>query len=505
MKKKGKVYLIGAGPGDPGLLTLRGAEILSQADVVIYDRLVHPSLLDLATQAEKIYRGKRRKESCFQDSINHLMAKKALQGKRVARLKGGDPLVFGRGGEEADFLKKKKIAFEVVPGVSAGYGVPAYAGIPVTDRRLASTVTFATAHESSKEQSQLNWKKLAAIEGTLVFFMGVKTLPKIVRCLIKEGKSLKTAVSVIERGTLNQQRVISGQLGNIISKIKKQKIDSPALTVIGEVNRLRKRLNWFNPKKNKKPLEGKTVLVTRASTQASCLKRGLEEKGASVLEYPTIQIQPPRSWLPLDRALREIKKFDWVLFTSTNSVEAFFNRLDKIQKDVRALSGLKIAAIGTATQQALSLKGIRPDLLPKKYTSEGLLEVFKKKKLIKGKHFLLPRADIAPAFLPKSLQKQGANVTQVTAYRTTSIKDTVKAKPVYKAVQQGEIDYITFTSSSTVRHFFEQLPSHVKRNLKSRFISIGPVTTQTLKAYGFKAFREAKEHTVAGLIKSFQA
>jgi len=322
--KKGLVYLVGAGPGDAGLFTMRGAQVLHEADVVIYDWLVNPTLLEWCRKAEKIYAGKNphqaaengRKRRCRdQSKINRMIAKFASQGKTVVRLKGGDPFIFGRGGEEASYLQEKGISYEVIPGVSAGYAVPAYAGIPVTDRRFASSVTFVTAHgDPNKKESHVDWKALAKIQGTLVFFMGVKNLPQVVQSLMEGGLPKETKVSVIEWGSLPWQRVVEGNLTDIVKKVAKQKVQSPAITVIGEVNKLRKDLAWFE----KKPLFEKTVLLTRARSQVSRLKKVLEHQGARVLEYPAIRILPPQDWKPLDLALNSMNSFDWVLFTSTN-------------------------------------------------------------------------------------------------------------------------------------------------------------------------------------------
>ena len=500
---RGTVYLIGAGPGDRGLLTLRGASLLQKAGAVVYDWLVNPSILEFAPSAEKFYVGKNiaKKSSpgyVDQKETNGLLVKLARQGKTVVRLKGGDPFIFGRGGEEASYLKEKGIRFEVVPGVSAGYAVPAYAGIPVTDRRFASLVTFVTGHEDpAKKESSVDWKKLAGIKGTLVSFMGVKNLPRVAKALIEGGKSPDTPVSVIEWGTLPKQRVAEGTLKTIAQKVAAQKIGSPAVTVIGEVNQLRKKLAWFE----KKPLASKTILITRARTQASGLRQDLEELGARVLEFPAIRILPPGDWGPLDQALNEIGRFEWMIFTSANGVEHVFKRLFELGKDARIFAGIKIAAIGEATEQALKERGLGADLVPGQFTSEALVSALKRMGEIDGRRFLLARTDIAPDYLRKSLESLGGKVREVTAYRTVPGKNSEEKRKLEEWLKHEKIDFVTFTSSSTVKNFFDAVPKQNRSGLKTRFISIGPVTSQTLRSYGHTPFREAAEHTIPGLIE----
>lgn len=494
--KLGKVILVGAGPGDTGLLTVKGKEELERAQAVVYDWLVNPALLKLAPGAEKIFVGKRGgtryKE---QKEINETLLRLVKQGKQVVRLKGGDPFIFGRGGEEASFLTQYRIPFEVVPGISAGIGAPAYAGIPLTDRRFASQVTFITGHEDpTKETAQVDWKKLAGLGGTLVSFMGARNLSHIVESLGKAGKSLSTPAAVIERGTLPHQRVVEGTLKNIVTKVRAAGIQAPALTIIGEVVRLRKKLAWFE----KKSLHGKTVLVTRARQQASQLVHRLEEQGADVLEFPAIEILPASKPEAIDQEIERIQDYDWVIFTSANGARSFFNRMDHLKKDARIFSKNKIAAIGDATAQALLEKGIKPDLVPAEFTSARLFEEFKKLDEIDGKNFLLARADIAPPDLKISLEKEGARVVEIEAYRT---RQALEQKNKLKTwLQKKKIDYITFTSSSTVDNFFKAVPAPIRRKIQSQLISIGPVTSKTIKAYGFKPSREARVHTIDGLV-----
>lgn len=526
-QKKGKVFLIGAGPGDPGLLTLRGAEALEGAQVVVYDRLVSPALLDFARNAEKIFVGKKGGDPFTpQDQINKILLRAVRNGKKVARLKGGDPFIFGRGGEEANFLATHRIPFEVIPGISAGTGAPAYAGIPLTDRRFSSEVLFVTAHENpAKNEFEIDWEKIASMKGTLVLFMGVQNLQETVKILIRYGKSKNTPVAVIERGTYSNQRVITGNLGNILKKASHEEIESPALTVIGNVVRLRSKLDWFSAKQ-RGPLLGKNVLVTRGRSQAKELVRRLNGAGAKVIEFPTIEILPPADYHQMDREIARIDQYDWVIFTSANGVHHFFERMRSLGKDARIFSKAKIAVIGDATAQALLGRGIRADLIPKRFTSEELFKALKTKDEIRDQSFLLARADIAPPDLRKALEKEGAQVVEIVAYRTKkpstggaalclrsdeSLRGTASlcGRPVqgdhaglslYTLIKKNKIDYITFTSSSTVRNFFSLIPPALHKNLRSRFVSIGPVTSQTLREYGFNPQREAKIHTIEGLV-----
>ncbi len=500
------MYLVGAGPGDPGLVTRRGASLLEKADAVVYDRLVNPSLLELAKKAKKIYVGKEsergKKSSDPRDRINRVLVGLAREGKEVVRLKGGDPFIFGRGAEEASYLRESGIRFEIVPGITAGYAAPAYAGIPVTDRRLASVAVFVTAHEGPGKKRAVDWKKLAGVDGTLVCFMAMKSLPAVVRQL-KAAKDPKTLVSVIESGTLPKQRVVDGNLEDIAQKVKEAKIGSPALAVIGSVNLFRRKLAWFgrpaasHPKK--RPLAGKKVLVTRAREQASSLKEDLERHGAEVVEFPLIRILPPADGAPLDCALARIQDFDWVLFTSPNGVRSVMSRLEKSGRDSRIFGGVKIGVIGTGTEKVLREKGLGADLLANPFTSKALVEKLKEAKEISRRKFLLPRTDIAPDDLPKALEALGGKVTQVVAYRTVPEK---KRRGLADLIASQKIDFVTFTSSSTVKIFFEALPKKIRPRIQSRLISIGPVTTQELKHYGHQPYREAREHTPRGLVKA---
>ncbi len=512
--KLGFVSLVGAGPGDPKLLTLRGKEALERADYVIYDHLVHPAILKHAPNAKHIYVGKKGGDpnSTPQESIESLMLKLVNKGMRIVRLKGGDPFIFGRGGEEALYLAEHKIPFEIVPGITAGIAVPAYAGIPVTHRTLAAEVTFITGHEDPlKEGKDINWKAIAELKGTIVLFMGVKTLPEITEVLIRYGKSPDTPVSVIRWGTTAEQQVVTGTLETISEQVEAAKLTPPALTVIGGVNHLRNKLKWFE----EKPLFGKTVLITRSRKQASQLGEQLESLGARVLELPTIEISPIEKNPRLNQALKKLIDYDWIVFTSENGVEVFFERLKQLKGDGRILSRLKIAAIGPGTKAKLNSYFIEPDLVPKIFTTEGLISALKKLK-ISNKRFLLLRTNIAPQLLNHSLEKLGAKVTEIPIYKTERPKDL--SKKATDLVHNNVIDYITFTSSSTADNFFNALkdlngntPSPSPLPLKggedkgegvAKILSIGPVTSKTIREHGFKVDREAKESTIPGLVEA---
>jgi uroporphyrinogen III methyltransferase/synthase len=505
-KTKGVVYFVGAGPGDIGLLTLRGKELLEQAEVVIYDGLANIELLGFAEKAKFVHVGKNMacrslkgysRAVTKQEQINQILVKHAQAGKKVVRLKGGDPFVFGRGGEEAKYLEAAKIPFEIIPGVSAGYGVPAYAGIPVTDREIASAVIFVTGHEDpEKKDAAVDWRKLATFEGTIVSFMGMRNLDRICDHLKEGGKKKTMPVAIIEWGTLPQQRTIVGTLENIVLKVKEAKIQPPALIVMGDVVRMRKRLRWFE----KKPLAGKTVLVTRSQTQASSFKQKLQFYGAEVLEYPAIEIKDPKSWTPLDRAIRQIENYDWLVLTSVNGVNALWKRLEHLKKDARAFKNVRFAVVGDSTRQALAVKGINADLMPKNYHADSLFEMFDQKISLKGKRFLFVRADIASNEIVKKLKAKGAHVENVHAYRTVQNKAGIHFLSEW--VKHKKIDYVTFTSSSTAQYFVSAMGEKNLKKLQTKYLSIGPVTSRSMRDLGLKPSAEAKEHTVEGLIKT---
>jgi len=393
------VYIIGAGPGDVGLITLKGVECLREADVVVYDYLVSKDLLKYAkADARFIYAGKQGgAHTLSQWQINDLLVKEVKAGNIVARLKGGDPFIFGRGGEEAEKLAANKIPFEIVPGVTSAIAVPSYAGIPLTHRGLTPTVAFVTGHEDpTKEKSDINWSALARI-GTLVFLMGVKNIEKIVRELKDNGRSPQTPAALIRWGTTPRQEILEGNLSSIVQLVRERKFAPPAILVVGEVVALRGTLQWFDSK----PLFGKGVVITRPEKQADDLAKLLMNKGANPIHFPTIKIVPPPSWRELDAAIKNLENYDWLIFTSANGVAYFFERLFAKKKDIRDLKGIKICCIGPATAQQVASRGIKIDLIPQKFISEGILESFARKNL-KGKKILLARAAERAMFFPKA-------------------------------------------------------------------------------------------------------
>jgi uroporphyrinogen III methyltransferase/synthase len=501
-QEKGKVYLVGSGPGDPGLLTLRAKQCIEKADVVVYDYLANRVFLEYARKgAELIYVGKEGgRHTMSQDNINSLIVSKARQGLNVVRLKGGDPFIFGRGGEEALELVKAGISFEVVPGVTSAIAVPAYAGIPLTHRDFTATVAFITGHEDpAKETSGIAWDKLATGIGTLVFLMGVGNLPKIAASLMEHGRSPDTPVAVIRAGTVPGQRTITGSLGNIADKAQKENIKPPAIIVVGDVVSLRKELNWFE----ERPLFGKRIVVTRAREQASDFVACLSELGAECVEFPTIEVIPPLSWKELDRAIGNLESYQWLVFTSVNGVKYFFDRLEDSGQDVRNLKGIRIAAIGPKTADAIHGKGVKPDLVPEEYRAEAVVEAFRKHR-VAGSRILLPRAAEAREVLPQELEKMGATVEVVEAYRTVKPegdKDEIRAM-----LGKGDIHMVTFTSSSTVNNFMEMFEGESDQLLKwmekVTVACIGPVTAKTAEQRGLSVRITPSDYTIEALAKA---
>jgi uroporphyrinogen III methyltransferase / synthase len=501
-QEKGKVYLVGSGPGDPGLLTLKAKECIEKADVVVYDYLANRVFLEYARKgAELIYVGKEGgRHTMSQDNINSLIVSKAHQGLNVVRLKGGDPFIFGRGGEEALELVKAGISFEVVPGVTSAIAVPAYAGIPLTHRDFTATVAFITGHEDpAKETSGIAWDKLATGIGTLVFLMGVGNLPKIAASLMEHGRSSDTPVAVIRAGTVPGQRTITGSLGNIADKAQKENIKPPAIIVVGDVVSLRKELNWFE----ERPLFGKRIMVTRARDQASDFVARLSELGAECVEFPTIEVIPPSSWNEIDRAIGNLETYQWLVFTSVNGVKYFFDRLEDSGKDVRDLKGIRIAAIGPKTADAIREKGVNADLVPEEYRAEAVVEAFRKHR-VAGSRILLPRAAEAREVLPQELERMGAAVEVVEAYRTVKPegdKDEIRAMLV-----KGDIHMVTFTSSSTVNNFMEMFEGESDQLLKwmekVTVACIGPVTAKTAEQRGLSVQITPSDYTIEALAKA---
>jgi len=494
---KGKVYLIGAGPGDPGLITVKGLECIEKADVIIYDYLASPMFLQHAKKdAEIIYVGKKGGDHTLaQEKISALIVEKAKVGLIVARLKGGDPFIFGRGAEEAEELINAGIPFEIVPGVTSAIAAPAYAGIPLTHRNFTSTVAFVTGHEDpTKEESSIDWASLVKGIGTIVFLMGVKNLPNITKQLISHGMQSDTPVALVRWGTTPRQFTVSGTLDNIVERVESAGLKSPAIIVVGGVVKLRETMQWFE----NRPLMGKRIVVTRAREQASELLKILSDLGADCLECPTIKVVPPADWKPLDKAIENLSSYDWLIFTSVNGVNFFFERLFKQNRDVRALSNLSTASIGPATAKRMFDFGLKSDIVPESYVAESVIEAFAQED-IRGKRVLLPRAKEARPILPVELAKMGAIVNEVTAYRTEKVRDNVDA--LIAGLEQETIDLITFTSSSTVKNFHALIPPEKFNDLMKgvTIASIGPITTDTAKALGFNVHIAAESYTIPGL------
>jgi uroporphyrinogen III methyltransferase/synthase len=499
--KSGKVYLVGAGPGDPKLLTLRGKECLEQADVVLYDYLANPALLEhLKPGADRIYVGRRgRGRYGEQAEINQLMIERAKAGETVVRLKGGDPFMFGRGGEEAEAIADAGIQFEVVPGVTAAVAVPAYAGIPVTHRTLASSVAVVTGHEDpTKPSPTLEWDRLASTGGTVVFLMGLKNLRAIVAHLTACGRSATTPVALIRWGTRAEQKTIVGTLADIVKKSEMAALEPPTVIVVGEVVNLRAKLNWFE----NRPLFGTTVLVTRPQEQASEFADLLTAYGASVLPFPTIAIVPPSDWTSMDRAIGELGRYDWIIFTSVNGVRYFMERLDAAGRDTRALDGARLCAIGPRTAEALAAARLKVDLLPSRYQAEGVLEAFQQEKLI-GKRVLIPRAEVARDLLPDELRARGAEVIVAVAYRTVRPEGDLAA--LKETLRQGRVGVVAFTSSSTVKNYIECFTNVAEARMlteKTVVACIGPITAQTAEAMGLTVGIQAAANTVPALAEA---
>jgi uroporphyrinogen III methyltransferase / synthase len=479
------VYLVGAGPGDPGLLTARALELIGGADVIIHDRLIPPGALAGArADAELLYAGKEGGgEATAQEEIVRLLIEYGRAGRTVVRLKGGDPFVFGRGGEEAEALRAAEIPFEVVPGVTAGVGAAAYAGIPVTHRGLASAVAFVTGHEDpEKPESALDWEALAAFPGTLVVYMGVRRLDAITERLIAAGRDPDEPAAVIERGTMPAQRVVAATLQTIAVHAADRGVRAPALAVIGPVVELRRALDWFVPP----PLAGVTVAVTRARAQASELAARLRGMGMTVIEAPAIRI------VGLDPAIPDLGSYDLLCLTSPNGAGLLLDGLANDGRDARALSGVRVAAIGPGTARALREHGVIADVVPATFTAEGLLEA------LAGEppgRVLVARAKEARAVLPETLRGRGSEVDVLDLYET--VAEPLSGQQLADALAA---DYVTFTSSSTVRFFLEAIGDRTLEH--PRLVSIGPVTSSTLREHGLEPHVEAEAHDIGGLVQA---
>jgi uroporphyrinogen III methyltransferase/synthase len=497
---QGLVSLVGAGPGDPDLITVKGTRRLQQADAVVYDYLANDELLAYCPpSAARHYVGKQAgSHSMSQDDINNLLVELGRQGKRVVRLKGGDPFIFGRGGEEAEALEAAGVPWEVVPGISSGVAAPAYAGIPVTHRDWASSVVFVTGHEDpTRDTTRVDWQGLGRATGTIVLYMGVGNLGEIAARLVAGGRSPSTPVAAIRWGTLGRQETVVGTLATIVDDVAAAKLKPPAVVVIGDVVRLRDKLRWFDSR----PLWGKRVVVTRAREQASALGDRLRELGAEPIEYPVIAFAPPADFQALDDAIAHLSRYDWVIFTSVNGVRFFSERLVSAGLGPDTLAGVRIGAIGPATAEAALAAGLQPSFVPDEFVAEAVVEQIG---AVAGRRVLLPRADIAREALAAGLEAKGAMVDNVVAYRT--VLGEAEAD-VARLLRDHQIDAVTFTSSSTVKNFFARLEQSGMPNDEARALlegvtvaAIGPITARTARDYGLDVMIEAEKYTIDGLV-----
>ena len=529
--KKGIVYLVGAGPGDIGLLTVKGMRCLQKAEVVIYDFHLNAQILNYINHdAEFIYAGKRGgRHTMTQDEINAAIVQKAKEGKNVCRLKGGDPFVFGRGGEEAQVAAREGIPFEIVPGVSSSVAAPAYAGIPLTHRLYSSSFAVIPGYEdTTKEESSIDWAKLATGVGTLVFLMAVKNIEILTEKLIENGRSPETPVAVIRWGTRPDQKTLVSTLKDIAKLVREKDIRPPAVTVVGDVVKLRDELNWYE----KKPMFGHRVLVTREHSGGFEL---LEELGAEVLQFPTLEIVPPESWDELDRAIDTIESYAWLIFTSSNAVRYFFSRLFEKGRDIRELKGLKICAIGAKTAASIEKFGIRVDLVPESFNAEGLIEAFteavisqrsaeksaeekerggakdiqtaeprtQNPDLLKGIRFLLPRAEVAREIFPEKVRELGGTIDVPVAYR--AVKPEIHGKRLKRFLKEGRVTIATFTSAATFNNFMNLQGEDADELLKGVAIAaIGPVTARAVEKAGLKVQIMPAESTIEALVEAIR-
>jgi uroporphyrinogen III methyltransferase/synthase len=505
MTTTGVVYLVGAGPGDPGLLTLRGGELLVTCDAIVYDALANPALLALASvQARDVPVelhdvGKRggASDSARQDEINTLLIRLASEGKRVVRLKGGDPFVFGRGSEEAQALASTGVRFEVVPGVTAGIAAPTYAGIPVTHRGLATSVTFVTGHEDpTKDATTVDWSALARAGGTIVLYMGVKTLPRTAAALIAGGMSADTPAAAVEWGTYPRQRTITATLSTLTDAVRREGLSAPVITIIGPVVSLRDEIAWFD----RRPLFGKRIVVTRARSQAASLSERLIAAGADVVEMPATRIERSDAG-PLRDALSRMTDYGWAVFTSQNAVQIFWDALRADGRDARSLAGVKIAAVGPATASALLDCGLAVDVAPDRFVAEALLDELRLRRDVRGARVLYVAAEGAREALQDGLVELGAVVDRVVAYR--SVPDGAGAAALRRRLLDDGADLVTFTSASSVHAFVGAVGADAAQRVPAA--SIGPITTEAARAAGFEILVGASESTIAGLVDAIAA
>jgi uroporphyrinogen III methyltransferase / synthase len=493
--KNGQVYLVGAGPGDPGLVTLRAKQCIENADVIVYDHLANPDVLGWARDnAEILYAGKQPGESRTQQEINALLIEKARDGKTVVRLKGGDPFVFGRGAEEAQEIANAGIPFEIVPGITSAIAGPAYAGIPVTHRAHNSHVTFFTGHEDpAKTESAIDYAALAKLGGTQVMLMGMERLRAVTGEMLKHGVRGDLPVALVRWATTGQQKTLMGTISDIAEKAVANSFEAPALAVFGDVVSLRENLNWYE----KRPLFGKRIVVTRTRKQASVLSNKLRALGAHVIELPTIRIEPPGNLREFAELVQDAHVYDWIVFTSVNGVEAFFDMFFKLYDDAREIGGVRIAAIGPATAQRVKDFHLHVDLQPAEFVGEAIVREFKKQGSIENERILVVRAEKARDVLPKGLCAAGAIVDEAFAYRT--VPETRDISGSQRQLAHGGADLITFTSSSTVEHF---LGLGLPWPEGMRIASIGPITSKTVRDQGLSVDIEARRHDIDGLVQA---
>ena len=487
------VYLIGAGPGDPGLITVRGLQCLASADVVLYDHLVPARLLRSARpDAEQIDVGVAAPQPLEQEAICYLLAEKAREGKTVARLKWGDPFVFDRGGTEALFLHEQGVRFEVVPGIPAGIAVPSYAGIPITYPGGGDTVTFIRGHEDEgKARASIDWTSLARLDGTLVCYAGPQQLPQMLSALLSHGRPPEDSAAVVYDGTLPTQKTIAGTLQEIADAVKQANDRRPAI--------LREHLRWFDAR----PLFGKRILVTRPTDQGMDLVDRLEAMGAEAIEAPMIRIVPPEDYGPLDEACARAGEFDWIVFSSANAVDAFMNRLLAGPQDLRALGGVQLCGVGPATAERVARHGLKVDLTPPEYRAEAVLRALSERGDVNGLKILLPHADIGRELLAEELRKQGADVTEVVAYRTIAVEaDREGELDIYRMLLERSIDVVTFTSASAVRTFVRVLGAEPAADLLGSTVvaCIGPVTAEAATQYHIKTTILPSNYTIPALV-----
>lgn len=500
---KGKVFIVGAGPGDIGLLTVKGLKCLQKAEVVIYDFHLNAQVLNYINHdAEFIYAGKRGgQHTMAQEQINQILIEKAKEGKIVCRLKGGDPFVFGRGGEEAEALSKEGIEFEVVPGVSSAVAAPAYAGIPLTHRSYSSSFAVVPGNEDvSKQESSIDWAKLAAGVGTIVFLMTVKNINIVCQRLVENGRSPDTPVAVIRWGTRPEQKTIVGNLKNIAKLTREEDIKPPAVMVVGEVVKLRDTLKWYE----KKSLFGYRILVTREHSGGFEV---LEELGAEIMEFPTVKILPPEDWKELDNAINRVEFYNWLIFTSVNGVKFFFKRFFEHDRDIRDLKGIKVCAIGTKTAEETRKYGIKVDLVPEEFNAEGLIKSFiaehraqNTEYRLKGLRFLMPRAETAREIFPEKIKELGGEIDVVVAYRT--LKPQLHGKRLRRFLKEGRISIATFTSSSTFNNFMEIMGEDAHELLRGVLIAvIGPVTAKAVENAGLTVNIMPRQATIEAMVE----